>query len=79
MQVQCQGPLSAYQHYFSDREQEKEGETFIAEIKKEREGESKKNSERRREFEREIIFLVKILSRCKNFPRKIKTGTNEVT
>jgi hypothetical protein len=77
VQVQCQGPLSAYQHYFADREQKKERETFIAEIRTWREG--GRGRERERERERERNFLVKILSRCKNFSRKIKTGTNEVT
>lgn len=56
-------------------------ETFIAEIKnKERERiECDEKGGRMREFVRGRILLVKILSRCKNFPRKIKTGTNEVT
>jgi hypothetical protein len=88
VQVQCQGPLSAYQHYFTDREQKIERETFIAEIRTWRERgwkrkgereEGGREREREREGERERNFLVKILSRCKNFPRKIKTGTNEVT
>jgi len=50
-------------------------------LEKERERERERERVRRivREFERKRILLVKILSRCKNFPRKITTGTNEVT